>query len=190
MRLRMTGYGCTDFADQFFTNLLSLFSKLPADERNPIVCRYRFQKNGIAEMIERHSPVLEKIRQQVLLAAEQTIRSVLLMLPNGAHPFLDGERIRPFSYLLELIDANHDVYIHFSSYLFGKIQYFFRRIVFRSNTQRYRIIHIRVGTERDLGRKSGKELLYIVKKQVHLTGSFFQNGRGEINITFTPFSIR
>jgi hypothetical protein len=33
-------------------------------------------------------------------------------------------------------------------------------------------------------------LLYIVKKQVHLTGSFFQNGRGEINITFTPFSIR
>ena len=83
-------------------------------------------------MIERHPPVLEKIRQQVLLASEQTIGNVLLMLPNGTHPFLDGERIRPFSYLLELIDANHDMYVHFGCYLFGKIQYFFRRIVFRS----------------------------------------------------------
>ena len=77
-------------------------------------------------MIERHSPVLEKICQQVLLASEQAIGSMLLMLPNGTHLFLNGQRIRSFSYLLELVDTNHDVHIHFSGYLFGKIQNIFR----------------------------------------------------------------
>lgn len=54
-------------------------------------------------MVEWHSLALEKVCQQMFLASEHAVRSILLMLPNRTHPFLNGQWIDPLTYLLEFI---------------------------------------------------------------------------------------
>ena len=51
--------------------------------------------------------VLKQIGHQMLFAAEEAIRHILLMLPYATKPLLDGHRVRKLSNLLELVDTNH-----------------------------------------------------------------------------------
>ncbi len=54
----------------------------------------------------------------MLLAAKKTIRCLLMMLPNAADSLLQSQGVWHFSYLLELIDANHYLYASLAGNLF------------------------------------------------------------------------
>ena len=85
--------------------------ELIADKGNPIFSRNDTQVNRVAKLIEWHALVLEDVCEQVLFAAQQTLRNVLLQLPCTAKPFLDRERIRKLANLLKLVDANNDAFL-------------------------------------------------------------------------------
>ena len=65
----------------------------------------------------------------MLLAAKETIRHILMVLPNTTQAFLYTQRIGELPYLLKLINAYYKSDTKFLSYTLWKIQNFFWRII-------------------------------------------------------------
>mgnify|MGYP003482309405 CR=1 FL=1 len=111
---------------------------------------------------------LEDVCEQVLFAAKQAVRYILLQLPCTAKPFLDRERIRKLAYLLKLVDANNDALLLLFRNIFGQFQNLLRSVFLRSDTQRKRKIRRRIRPHADFRRNPAQKILRILQDRINL----------------------
>ena len=71
----------------------------------------------------------------MLFAAKETIRYMLMVLPDTTQTFLHSQRVGELTYLLKLINTHHYPHSLFLRNSFRKFQYFLRKIFLGGYTQ-------------------------------------------------------
>lgn len=103
-------------------NRLARFLKRLLDEWNPMFLGYLLHENHLSEAIERTVGIVEDVEHHISLAAVETVRGELLLLPYGAHFSFHVLVFWEISQLLELVYADDNLDTFFLCQHFGKLQ--------------------------------------------------------------------
>lgn len=90
-------------------NRLARFLKRLLDEWNPMFLGYLLHEYHLSEAIERTVGIVEDVEHHISLAAVETVRGELLLLPYGAHFSFHVLVFWEISQLLELVYADDNL---------------------------------------------------------------------------------
>ena len=150
------------------------------DEWHPLVGWNGFQEEHVAKLVERHLTAVEQIGHEVLLAAEEAVAHMLLMLPHAAYGFLDVERVGHLADLLKLVYAHNDADAALLGYALRQVEYLLWGIGALADAQRQSELGIWLRIVDNLRCDAEEELSGVFKHFLHFCRCCPDDGRRKL----------
>lgn len=170
--------GIRDAAGDRFRDGFSGGVEAGYDKGHPIFPGDALKVKQVAEAVEGRTRRLENRVHHVLVAAEESVRHLGVMLPDGAQQFLERETVFKEADLLEFVDADDDSHFVLKRNSLRQIKDVFRslRQVFDAEPQEKLILG--VVPKRNFWSRSREKLTGCPKPVVGFTSGGFDDGCG------------